>query len=139
MELTNANLLQMHRALTILGNRRMATLGADLKVARLLAVLKPLVEPLESVKRKAALALVDQMPEGTELTAMQEQILNMRSAEVQSEIDTATVEVELPMAYVLKEADLPREQTSKDGWVNGSQLGAIIADLGILYVMDEAK
>jgi len=137
VKLTNASLQRMRSALAILGNRRMANLGADLKVARLLRALAVYVEPLEAVKRKAALALIDELGEGVELTRTQEQVLAMRIAEKQSEVDDAEVEVSLPMSCILKEADLPRELAGKDAWANNSQLGALVADLGPVYLMDE--
>ena len=136
LKLTNGQLQRMRAALAILGNRRMANLGADLKVARLLRALAAYVEPLEAVKRKAALALIDELGEGAELTRTQEQVLSMRIAEKQSEVDDAEVEVSLPMACALKEADLPKAETGPTGWANGAQLGALLADLGPLYLME---
>ena len=137
VKLTNASLQRMRAALAILGNRRMANLGADLKVARLLRALAVYVEPLEAVKRKAALAVIDELGEGAELTRTQEQVLAMRIAEKQSEVDDAEVEVSLPMQLALREIDLPKEGQGKDGWMNNVQLGALIADLGPLYVFTE--
>ena len=135
LKLTNGQLQRMRAALAILGNRRMANLGADLKVARLLRALASYVEPLEAVKRKAALAMIDELGEGAELTGTQEQVLAMRIAERQSEVDLQEVEVELPMSCAVKEADLPKAEAGPTGWSNAAQLGALLADLGPLYVM----
>jgi hypothetical protein len=126
----------MQAALAVLGNRRMANIGADLKVARLLRALAPYAEPLEAVKRAASLAVVDELPEGAEFTALQEQVLGMRIAEKQTELDNQEIEIEVPLSYALKESDLPKEMTGADGWKNTAQLGAIISDLGSLYLMD---
>jgi hypothetical protein len=134
---TNGELQRIRTALVMLGNRRMANLGADLKVARLLRVLAPLVEPLEDVKRKVALALIDALPEGTELTGTQEQIMAMRIASAQTAVDNEEIEVELPMQFALRETDLPKEGAGKEGGANCTALGAIVADLGPLYLMDE--
>lgn len=144
LKLTNGELQRMRAALGILGNRRMANIGADLKVARLLKIVTAHTEPIEALKRAAALALVNEIPEGAELTPLQEQILGMRIAEAQAKVDSAalgvdgtSVEIAVPDGCLLKQDDLPKEQTGKDGWLNASQLGAVLADLGPLYPMDE--
>ena len=133
LKLTNGRLQQMHAALKILGNRKMANLGSELKVARLLRALAQYVEPLEIVKRRATLELLGDPQEETKRTLLQEQVLTLRIVECQAGLDSQEAEVELPLSCALKEADLPKELSGADGWKNASQLGALIADLGPLY------
>ena len=136
ISLTNGELQRMRNALAILGNRRMANLGADLKVARLLRVLVPYVEPLEALKREAFLAMMDGNI-NADLTQLQQQALAIRIAARQAEIDALPIEVEVPTTCLLKEADLPKEGSGPTGWLNSSQLGVLVADLGLLYILEQ--
>lgn len=136
--MTNRQLQRMNNALNILGNRRMANVGADLKVARLLKILMPYVEPLDKTRRQVALETIGGV-DAEELTTLQQQAMQLHLANAEAKLLDTEVDVELPLAYALKEADLPKEQTGKDGWTNASQLGAILAELGILFVEDEEK
>ncbi len=136
-QLTNRALTKMHVALATLGNRRMANLNADLKVGRLLRAIEPHIEALNDAKRKAAVDLLGERSLDT-LTKEQREQFDFQCAQANTELDTTEVEeIELPMAYVLKEADLPRELPGKDGAANASQIGAIVADLGLLFIWEE--
>ena len=137
LRMTNGSLQRMYAALAVLGNRRMASLAADLKVARLLRVLAPHVEPLETLKRGIVLDLAAGLPKDAALSNTREQLLVMTIGARQAELDAETVEIDLPIVYALRETDLPKEMTGADGWKNSSQLGAIVADLGPLYNLDE--
>jgi hypothetical protein len=139
MQMKNSDLQRMFGALKILGNRRMANLGADLKVARMLRLLAPLAEPLEAKKSANALALYqEEVPEGASLTPMQEQVLRLAIDASQRGVDDAMIDVALPIEFALKQADLPSAESGQDGWRNGAALGAVIADLGDLFTVDEA-
>lgn len=137
VKLTNRDLQRMYGALAVLGSRRMANIGAELKVARLLRLLVPLVAPIEELKRKALIALIDEMDEGVELTPTQEQIIVMRRDQAWAETDATPVEVDLPLQFALKEADMPKELAGKEGAANATGLGMVIADLGPLFLLDE--
>ena len=134
--LTNRELFRMYSALKTLGNRRMATVGADLKVGRLLRVLGPLVEPLDAVKRRAAQDVLEAAPK--DATGIALSLLNMASVAAQEAIDLDTVEAALPLQFALKEADLPKRKAGDEDDPNATGLGALVADLGPLFVMPEA-
>ena len=137
LKLTNGQLQRMKGALQMLGNRHME-IGPDLKVAKLLRALAKYVDPLEAVKRKAALAIYKaEVPEGATLSPQQEQLLSMLIAEEQAKVDDLVVEVELPMDCALTQAELPKPMSGPNGWTNAVQRGALIADLGPVYLMDE--
>lgn len=129
---TNRELARMTNALRILGNRRMANVGADLKVARLLKQLMPLAEPLENARRRITLDILDGK-ELSEVSSVETQRLTLKINEAQDALDHDTVEANLTLAWALKEADLPKEQSGDRGWENANGLGALIADLGVLY------
>ena len=130
--LTNRDLGRMYGALKVLGNRRMATLNADLKVARLLRTLEPLAEPIGPLKQRAITELLEGAPK--ELTGAAASLLNLRAEALQAAIDAEPVDVVLPLQFALTEADLPREMPGPEGWRNLASLGAIVVDLGPLYV-----
>jgi len=135
VQLTNREVQKLYNALSVLGNRKMATVGADLKVARLLRALAPLAEPLADTKKKAVQRAVGGVSDDISGVALQQ--LNMRLAAEQLEIDLATVEVELPLQFALKEVDLPKRKKDEDVEnVDATGLGALAADLGILFTLD---
>jgi hypothetical protein len=136
VKVTNRDLWRMFNALRTLANRRMGNVGADLKVARMLGVLGPLAEPIGGVKQRAVKEALGSA--GKDTTGAALSLLNIRAAEAQEEIDAALVEVELPVRFALKEADLPKEMSGEAGWQNAAGLGALVADLGPLYVWPEA-
>ena len=134
--MTNGELQRIRTALVMLGNRKMANLGADLKVARLLRFLEPYGEPLETLKKSVAMEMYRaEVPDGATLTSIQEQVLFLAIGEKQAEVDALEVAIELPVQFALKEADLPKELAGKEGALNAAGLGALVADLGPLYVM----
>lgn len=128
----------MQTALAVLGNKRMATPGADVAVARLLNAMKPLAEPLATARRRVTIdVLAGRDISGLSQAEMMK--LNLDIAEAEKQLLDQEVEVDLPLAYKLKMADLPKEQTGSDGWRNCEGLGAIVSDLGMLFVMDEEE
>jgi hypothetical protein len=136
VKLTNRELFRMFMALRKLGERRMATVGADLKVGRLIRVLAPLVEPLDAVKRRAAQDVLEAAPKDVAGLALS--LLNMASVAAQEAIDLDAVEAALPLQFALKEADLPKRKSGEEDDPNATGLGALVADLGPLFVMAES-
>jgi len=136
LKLSNNRIQRMYNALTVLGNRRMANINADLKVTRMLRALAGVVEPLEERRTSEGANLVIEETSGgsVSLTPMQEEVLKILLAKKQAEIDSDIVEVDLPTQWALRVKDLPKEESGKDGWTNAAQLGALCADLGALFV-----
>lgn len=135
MTLTNRELFRMYVALRKLGDRRMATVNADLKVARLQRALATLVEPLDAVKRRAAQDVLEGAPKDASGIALS--LLNMAAVAAQEAIDLDAVEVTLPLQFALKEADLPRRKTGEDDDPNATGIGGLAADLGPLFILPE--
>lgn len=135
--LTNKQLTGIHVGLAALGNRKMALISGDLKVARLLKVVAPLSEPLGPAKQRAASEVLDKYEVHSDsLTQTQILKINTEIKLAQDAIDQEPVEVEFPEIRI-KEEDLPKEQKGEDGWKNASGLGAIIADLDFLFEFKE--
>ena len=132
LTMTNRKLQKIYGAVRALGTRRMSNVGADLKVSKFLVALEPMVVPLDKVRRQITIDLL----EGQDFENMPDfkaQVIKLKiDAETEKLLDQE-VEVQLPMVYVLKEADLPKEQTGTNGWLNAQGLGGIVADLCELY------
>ena len=133
--LTNRALFRMYVALKTLGNRRMATVGADLKVGRLLRALAPLVEPLDAVKRRAAQDVLGAAPK--DVTGIPLSLVNLAAVAAQEAIELDTVDAALPLQFALKEADLPKRKSGDEDDPNATGIGALVADLGPLFLMPE--
>ena len=135
VSMTNREVQKLYNALAALGNRKMATLGADLKIARLLRALGPTAEPLADVKKKAAQRALEEVPEDIKGVALEQ--LNLRVEAELMAIGEIEVEVELPMEFALKEADLPKRKKDEDAEnPDAKGLGALVADLGILFDLE---
>ena len=136
VEMTNKQLSQMYGALGILGNRQMNSRAADLKVARLIRAMAPDAESIIPLRVKIAgdaLANIED-PEG--ISPLVSQQIAAKTAALQSEFDLLEVTVDLPSLRI-NEGDLPTTKKGDDGWQNGSQMGAIVADLGELFAFDD--
>lgn len=138
VKMTNRELQRNYNSVTVLANRRMANVGADMKVGRLQQALQPHAEILEKARRRIAMDILsgsslDEMPD------LRKQLVSLQIEQAESDLLDQETEVMLPMAYALKEADLPKEQTGSDGWKNGGGLGILTANLGRLFVWDEEK
>jgi hypothetical protein len=134
-KVTNRELFRMFMALRKLGGRKMATMGADLKVARMLRTLAPLVEPLDAVKRRATQDVMEPAPKDVGGVALS--LLNIAALDAQEAIELDTVEVALPLQFALREADLPRRKTGEDDDPNATGIGGLAADLGPLFILPE--
>jgi len=136
VKMTNRELQRIWNAATVLANRKMANVGADLKVGRLQKSLQIYAEPLDKARRSVAADILgasnlDDMPD------LRRQLTSLKIEAAESDLLDMEVEVTIPLAYALKEADLPKEQTGSDGWKNAGGLGILTANLGILFVWDE--
>jgi len=134
-KVTNRELFRMYVALRKLGERRMATVGADLKVGRLLRVLAPLVEPLDVVKQKAVKDVLLAVA-GKDITPEARSLMNLTVAELQAAIDLDAVEVALPLQFALREVDLPKRKPGDVDDPDATGIGALVADLGPLFPLD---
>jgi hypothetical protein len=129
---TNRQLRVMYDALQVLGTKRMASQLADVRVGRLLQIVKPLAEPIGTTQRKHAQEEMDAAP--PEQTEHKRQLMLMRIADKQRETDEAPAP---PFTVfggsILHQEDLPKEMSGLDGWKNAAGLGALLADLGPLF------
>ncbi|HXG71394.1 MAG TPA: hypothetical protein VNJ04_12385 [Gemmatimonadaceae bacterium] len=132
LRLTNRQVLAMHTALRLLGNRKMGSVTADLKVGRLIRLRAPHAEPIAETRQKIATFLIGDR-DIEEMSAGENNLLASKLVTMQTELDMAECEIELPASLKLTEADLPKERAGDDGWKNATQLGAITADLGEFY------
>ncbi|HXG69475.1 MAG TPA: hypothetical protein VNJ04_02560 [Gemmatimonadaceae bacterium] len=132
LKLTNKQVLAMSNALRNLGNRKMGSVTADLKVGRLIRLLAPHAEPIAETRQKIATDLIGDR-DIEEMSVGESNLLASKMSAAQTELDMAECEIDLPASLKLTLADLPKERTGDDGWKNATQLGAITADLGQFY------
>jgi len=136
-KMQNQKLERMYGALRTLGQRKCGNVGADLKVGRMIGMLAPLVEPLLATKERAALEVLEAAP--PDVGGIAAQVVNLRAITAQRAVDELEVEVELPVAFALKEADLPKRKKDDAEDPNATGIGNIVADLGPLYLWDEPE
>ena len=140
--LTNARCWEIYDALTTLGRRKCPLINSDLKVARLIKWIEPYAHPIQSARNGIpARVLNGRQTDG--LTPVDVQLINFAISGEQEALDAATVD--LPPAprssgvpLVLRQADLPKEQTGDLGWKNADSLGIIVAHLDFLYEFAES-
>lgn len=140
VKVTHRTLRGMYAALELLANRRLPSLDADLKVARLLTLLGPVAEPARAARDKVALRVMEETIGGLEPEKVPQPIValsNTRTKVAIDEFDAEIIEIELPPYRITKE-DLPKDKAGDDGWKNGEAAAAIAADLGPLFRFDEA-
>ncbi len=129
--LTYRQLSRMFNAIVMLGNRSMANVGADLKVARFIRALQP--EAVALAKKREELRAPPAQEDKPALPApAPEEIARLERALLDERFEVA-----LPLAFRLTEADLPKEKTGADGWKNADGLGAIVADLELLFDLSD--
>ena len=129
--MTNSDLRVMYGALGILGNRSCATAMSDLKVGRLLNALAAIAHPIGTARQRVS----DEFTNGKDPDKMSAPALQIMAAQMASaiaEFDAAEEEFEIPTMRITPD-DLPKEKPGDDGWKNGAQIGAISADLGVLF------
>ena len=138
MDTTHGVVRGMHTALSILGDRFMPNIKADIKVARLLVHFTPIVDPLNVERNKMATKTLEDAKQ-SKGTGDIDKLSNAAQQEVmalvvlaQQEWDNLPITLELPDIKI-DQNDLPKERTGDDGWKNGSSLGSIIAGLGELF------
>lgn len=134
---TNHTLRAMYGALSILGNRRLPTVTADVKVGRLLRALAPVVDPLQVARQRiVADVLADRDP--NELSPLEARTLEAEVVKRQAELDAQLAPEDFRMpAGMIELADLPAAMTGAEGWKNAEALGAITADLGPLFIFSD--
>ncbi|HXG72578.1 MAG TPA: hypothetical protein VNJ04_18395 [Gemmatimonadaceae bacterium] len=132
LTLTNKQVLAMSNALRLLGNRKMGSVTADLKVGRLIRLLAPHAEPIAETRQKIATFLIGDR-DIEEMSAGESALMASKMVGMQATFDAMEIELDFPASLKLTQADLPKERTGDDGWKNATQLGAITADLVQLY------
>lgn len=135
--ITNHTIRAMHGALSVLGNRRMATANGDLKVGRMLRAVVAFAEPLQKARQRVVLDVLD----GREIKDLSPLEVRRIEAEImtkQAELDeqAAPDDFKLPSGQI-ETKDLPKEMSGDEGWQNATALGAITADLGPLFDFGE--
>lgn len=141
VNISHGALQRMHSALVILGNRFMPSTPADIRVANLLKAVSDQHETIEAARTKIARRIIDEVggPIAVDnLKSAAQQAVMLLIKEEQARFDAEKIEVVLPNKRITQN-DLPKERQGEDGWKNGSQLGAIIADLGILFEMPKGE
>lgn len=133
VKLTNWELRRIGAALRILSNRRMANLGADLKVARMLRIIGPALDPLEAAFQQLEVDVIDGR-DPSKFSYADGLAVNKALREGRDALGAGEAIVALPVGYALRESDLPKEQSGAEGWKNAEGLGALVADLGPLFV-----
>ena len=134
--ITNQDVVRMVSALTALGNRTLPTINSDLRVAKLLRLLKPIADDLEVARTKriaeAQKAIDQTQDEQARLSINSEFVAGM------TQLFSQPAEVILPPEDKrLSEVDLPKDMAGEDGSKNRNALGSLIADLGELYIFSE--
>lgn len=133
--MNNKSVASLHTALSILGNRKMGTVKADVKIARMLNIVAPIAEPIQRARERITKDILGEA-DAEKLTPAQIQKLNIAIKAALSEYDEQEAEGDftLPKWFRLTEDELPKEQKGEKGWENASQLGAVISDLGTVFV-----
>lgn len=136
-ESTHGKVRAMYNALTILANRRSPGASSDAKLGRLLRHFGPVAEPIQQARGRIALDLIGDQDVAS-LSPLQQQLLQAKIGTAQTAFDNEPVDVALPSNHLIRESDLPQPQKGEEGWRNAEGIGAILADLGPLFVFDEA-
>lgn len=131
MQFSHNKIIAIHSALAILGNRKMATINGDLRVARLLRLFTPEAELIKKAKNR--IIVENTSGDVGKLEQIERYKLQAILNDKANEFDSEMVDILLPENLRIKEEDLPKELSGDDGWKNANQLGAIVADLDCLF------
>lgn len=136
--ITRRELRGMYSALQILCNRFLPTIGSDLKVGELARLIGQIAEPQNAARNKIPLRLMEKegltIGELGKLPTLSQQMYMAMLSEMYTEYDEAKVELAVDDRLLVKQSDLPKEKAGEEGWKNGTMNGAIVADLGSLFV-----
>ncbi len=136
---TNRNVIDAHNALANFGQRKMGSVSADIRVARLLDYVAPVGRVLEKAKNEVSVGILEDAPDKP--TALQSEKWMGRVAVAQAAFDAEAVEAsvfEWPTLQ-LCESDLPKDQKGDEGWKNSAALGLLIANLGPLFKYPDSE
>jgi hypothetical protein len=134
---TRREVSRQYAALQILGNRFLPTLASDLKIGRLLAIIRPLAVPLVAERAKIAERIMTEFGGATVIDNMKSAAQQALMAKIQVEqeaYDSEYLNVDIPDRLLVTQDDLPKERSGDDGWQNASQRAALISDLGSLFL-----
>lgn len=136
-KLTHREVTAMYGALQLLGNRFLPTINSDLRIGKLLQMVGPHAQPLAAGRVRASRDVIEHYggAEGIErLSAVAQQAVATEISMAQIEFDRLEIEIEGFEDWPkLTQNDLPKERAGENGWQNGSQIAALVADLGVLF------
>jgi hypothetical protein len=122
-----------------MGNRFLPSLPSDLKVAALLRIIAKENDASSTVRNKIPPRIMEQEGVSTQsidkMPPLAQQMFVSKLNEAYTDFDSQTVELEFPDRLLITQNDLPKERAGDDGWKNGSMIGAIVADLNLLFEM----
>ena len=130
-KITNFRLLRKWNALSILGQRFLPSVDSDMKIAKLLQLHEALGKIVEVARNRISLDILEPL-NLAKLSGLENERIQGMVFTAQAEFDKKEQDYEKPK-WVVTKADLPKEKSGDDGWINGSGLGKIISDLGDLF------
>lgn len=134
--MTNQRVQRMFAALTTMANRFLPSVAADIRVANLINKLEPISRPIAAGRARVANDIIAAHggPEAIErLGDMAQQAILIEIQVAQDGYDAEAADLDISSWKLVDQSMLPRERAGDDGWKNGANLGAIIADLGPLF------
>lgn len=128
----------MGEALKQMGNRKCPNLNNDLRVARLVTWMRPMLDAIDITRQKVQKDAAEAGQQaGLSASALEMVVLKMQTA--LSELDLTPFPIYDAPPFKLGKNDLPKDMTGDGGWKNSSALGAIVADLDFLLELSEAE
>mgnify|MGYP001584267856 CR=1 FL=1 len=131
--MTRLELLKVVSALTELGNRALPTINSDLRVAKLLRLLKPEADDIDKARAK----LVSEATERASKTEnkVEQNAINAKLIDELNAFFSEPAEAELPPEDKrIHETDLPKAKAGDESSDNRKALAVLIVDLGDLYI-----
>lgn len=122
--MTNRELRQLFNGLTLLSGRTLPTIGSDLKVARLIRLVKPAYQATEDDRALILARFPAPEGEGVETPVA---ILEQREAAFRTEVLNKEAALTIPESAFLSQADLPKALKSNKGDENRAGLADILA------------
>lgn len=134
--MTRIELLKMVSALAEIGNRTLPTINSDLRVARLLRLLKPEADEIDKARAKLVAEATDRA-NATE-DKNEQNAINAKLVADLNAFFSEPVEIELPPENKrITEADLPKDLSGDAGAENRKALATILTDLGEMYIFTD--
>jgi len=131
IKITNFAMLRKWGALSILGQRFLPSVDSDMKISRLFSMHEAEGEIVKAGRNETSLRILEPL-NLAKLSQLENEQIAGKVFMAQREFDLKEQDYTMPKWRVTK-ADLPKEKSGDDGWINGSGLGKIISDLGDLF------